>query len=53
MYSQPNNTPPHHSKILDELKTEAISVAKISGEAVTSFAWLWPLRGILYTATRE
>lgn len=39
--------------VLDELQAEAISAAKSSGEALASFAWLWPIRGIIYTAMRE
>ncbi|GJE93887.1 EI24 domain-containing protein [Phanerochaete sordida] len=37
--------------LIEELKAEAASAAKESGAALASFAWLWPLRGVLYTAT--
>jgi hypothetical protein len=53
MSTQPDNShAQRHSGILQELQDEAISIAKISGEALMSFAWFWPIRGILYTATR-
>ncbi|KAI0339643.1 hypothetical protein BDW22DRAFT_1399884 [Trametopsis cervina] len=39
----------HGRSILDELQTEATIVAKTAGQAVTSLAWLWPIRGLVYT----
>ena len=47
--SQPQN----YLRVLAELQDEAISIAKISGAAVTSLVWLWPIRGLLHTVIRE
>jgi hypothetical protein len=42
----------HGSRLLDELQTEAKEVAAVGGQAAASLAWLWPLRGLLYTLFR-
>jgi hypothetical protein len=34
-----------------QLKERAIEFVQHCGEAVTSFAWLWPVRGILFAVT--
>ena len=39
--------------MLDEFRAEATAVAKTSGKAVASLAWLWPLRGVIYTIMRK
>ncbi|KAI0079397.1 hypothetical protein K474DRAFT_1617730 [Panus rudis PR-1116 ss-1] len=40
-----------HHPLVQQLREEATEVAQLSGQAVASFAWTWPLRGIIYTAT--
>lgn len=40
-----------HPSLVEQLKERATEFVAHSAEAVTSFAWLWPIRGILYTAT--
>ncbi|KIP07117.1 hypothetical protein PHLGIDRAFT_106059 [Phlebiopsis gigantea 11061_1 CR5-6] len=45
----PSAQPRLYSKVLDDLREEAVSAAKSSGEAVISLAWLWPIRGVIYT----
>ncbi|KAK7685692.1 hypothetical protein QCA50_011036 [Cerrena zonata] len=35
--------------LLQQLLQEATVVARLSGQAIISFAWLWPIRGVLYT----
>jgi len=37
--------------IVQQLRQEATEVAQQSGQALASFAWLWPIRGILFTIT--
>lgn len=39
--------------LLQQLLQEATIVARLSGQAIISFAWLWPIRGVLYTILRE
>lgn len=39
--------------LLQQLRQEATEVAHLSGQAVVSFAWTWPIRGILYTIMRK
>lgn len=34
--------------IIQQLRQEATEVAQQSGQAVASFAWLWPIRGIFF-----
>lgn len=48
--SAPNSNS-RHSSLVDELKSEATTIATNAGAALTSFAWLWPIRGLLYAVT--
>ncbi|KAH8093200.1 hypothetical protein BXZ70DRAFT_897501 [Cristinia sonorae] len=34
--------------IVHQLQQEATQAARLSGDAISSFAWVWPFRGILY-----
>ncbi|KAI0701501.1 hypothetical protein BC835DRAFT_1264838 [Cytidiella melzeri] len=36
-------------RLWDELQTEATEVSRTAGQAVVSLAWLWPVRGLVYT----
>lgn len=40
-----------HSLIV-QLREEANEAAEQTGQALASFAWLWPIRGILFSITR-
>jgi uncharacterized protein involved in cysteine biosynthesis len=40
-----------HPSLVDQLKERAIEFGQHSTEAISSFAWMWPIRGIIYTAT--
>ncbi|THH00595.1 hypothetical protein EW026_g1965 [Hermanssonia centrifuga] len=50
MSTNPSSTTiPRPSDLVTELRDEATTIAKIGGQAVFSLAWLWPVRGLLYT----
>ncbi|CAL1714142.1 unnamed protein product [Somion occarium] len=40
-----------HHPLVQQLREEASEAARLSGQALASLAWLWPIRGIIYTVT--
>ena len=39
--------------LVRQLREEATEVARLSGQALISLAWVWPIRGLFYTIIRR
>jgi hypothetical protein len=51
--AKPIKTGAGHPPLVQQLQERAIEFGQHCAEAVTSLAWLWPVRGILFAVTRE
>lgn len=40
-----------HPPLTEQIKERALEFVQHSQEAVTSFAWLWPLRGVVFAVS--